>query len=255
MTSETDEEQNVQTTKPPLAGQVFDDGKGRLFPCDRCGANLVFSIGQQSLQCPYCGTLKQIAPPPDVPIVERDFLEMLDRLKRLRQSGQVESQTSEAEHAIRCLDCGAEVIFQGTLTSSHCPYCAAPLQRDQIHNSPQGIPVDGMLPFLVPPEHAAENLRQWVRSLWWAPNQFLREGANGKFNGVYLPFFTYDALTWTRYSGERGDAYTVTVGSGNSERRERRVRWYPAGGEFQRFFDDVLIIAAGRQQSSLVHEI
>jgi len=35
----------------------------------------------------------------------------------------------------------------------------------------------------------------------------------------------------------------VTVGSGKDERRERRTSWWPVSGNFQRFFDDVLILA------------
>ena len=254
---------NQPTPQPPIPsshselagvkpGEAIDSGKGRIFPCDRCGADLEFSIGQQSLQCPYCGALKQIEPPTDAPIVERDYIEMLDRLKRLREKQAQDDESSTLEHAIRCDSCGADVIFQGTLTSTHCPYCACPLQRDNIHDSVKRIPVDGVLPFLVPQTRAAENLRSWVKSLWWAPNEFLRQGANGKFNGVYLPFFTYDALTDTRYAGQRGDAYFVTVGEGNNRRTERRVRWTFADGDFQRFFDDVMIIAASKQQTDLV---
>ncbi|WP_353099731.1 hypothetical protein [Myroides odoratus] len=33
--------------------------------------------------------------------------------------------------------------------------------------------------------------------------------------GVYVPFWTYDMQAMTSYSGERGDAYYVTVGSGD----------------------------------------
>lgn len=234
-------------------GKTIDAGRGRIFPCDRCGADLEFSIGQQSLQCPYCGSVKQIEPPADKPIVENDFLEMLQRLKQLREKRSADDESETNQHAILCDSCGAEVVFQGTLTSTHCPYCACPLQRDKIHDSVTRIPVDGILPFLVPQSQAAENLRNWVKSLWWAPNEFLRQGANGKFNGVYLPFFTYDALTFTRYTGNRGDAYYVTVGEGNNQRRERRIQWSYAQGDFQRFFDDVLVIAATRQQLSLVY--
>jgi hypothetical protein len=34
------------------------------------------------------------------------------------------------------------------------------------------------------------------------------------------------------------------VGSGKNQRRQRRTRWYPASGAFQRFFDDLLIVAS-----------
>ena len=245
--------QELDEVVPP--GDEIDAGRGRIFPCERCGADLEFSIGEQSLQCPYCGAVKQIELPADAPIVERDYLAMLARLESLRDQGHDEDEQASNEHAIRCESCGGEVIFQGTLTSTHCPYCASPLQRDKIHDAPSRIPVDGILPFLVPEPSAAQALREWVRSLWWAPNEFLRQGANGKFNGVYLPYFTYDALTFTRYAGQRGDYYYVTVGEGNNRRTERRIRWSFTDGEFQRFFDDVLVIAARHQSEALVRSL
>ena len=236
-------------------GESIDSGKGRTFPCDRCGADLVFSVGEQSLQCPYCAAIKQIEPPAEVPIVERDYLRAIERLKRLREKTSHDEESSITEHAIRCSSCGADVIFQGTLTSSQCPYCASPLQRDNIHDSVSRLPVDGVLPFLVPQTQAAANLRNWVKSLWWAPNEFLKQGANGKFNGVYMPYFTYDAATQTRFSGQRGDTYFVTVGEGNNRRTEQRIRWSYREGAFNRFFDDVMMIAATKQHLDLVEAL
>ena len=247
--------QTSDSTPDEKPGRSIDDGKGRIFPCDRCGADLVFSIGQQSLQCPYCGEVQRLEHHNDIPIVERDYLKMLAQLQRQRDSSPSEDDEPTTQHAVRCDSCGAEVVFQGNLTSSQCPYCACPLQRDKVHDSVSRIPVDGMLPFLIPAEQAAENLRAWVKSLWWAPNEFLKQGANGKFNGVYLPFFTFDALAYTQYAGRRGDAYFITVGEGNNRRTERRVNWTSAGGEFEQFFDDVLIIAAIEQRPDLVRSL
>jgi hypothetical protein len=59
-----------------------------------------------------------------------------------------------------------------------------------------------------------------------------------------MPYWTFDTLTANRYSGQRGEHYWVTTGSGKNKRRVRRTRWYPASGSFQRFFDDTLVVAA-----------
>ncbi|MBM4076946.1 MAG: hypothetical protein FJ267_15055, partial [Planctomycetes bacterium] len=242
-------------SSPASQGESIDEGKGRVFPCDRCGADLVFSIGMQSLQCDYCGYIKQIELPKGAPIVERDYQEMLERLERWHESDASERDSSTDEHVIRCDSCGGEVLFQGNLTSTHCPYCASPLQRDNIHDAPRRISVDGVLPFQVPQTVAANQLRRWIKSLWFAPTEFQRQGVQGHFNGVYLPFYTYDSLTFTRFTGQRGDYYYVTVGTGNNTRRERRIRWTSADGQFQRFFDDVVIIAAQHQNESLVRSL
>ena len=131
----------------------------------------------------------------------------------------------------------------GTLTSSECPYCASPIQLDNVHTAEHRISVDGVLPFLVAKDDARKSLGEWVKSRWFAPNDFLKRGVDGKFNGVYLPYWTFDTLTANRYIGERGEHYYVTVGSGKNMRRVRRTRWYSASGSFQRFFDDVLVLA------------
>lgn len=235
-------------------GKAIDDDKGRVFPCDRCGADLEFSIGQQSLKCPYCGAVKQLEIPENQEIVEQDLEAMLTHLRELKERGE-DDQSATGEHEVRCDSCGAEVVFQGTLTSTHCPYCDSPLQRDKVHDAPRRIPVDGVLPFLVPKERAAENLRIWVQSLWWAPNEFKKHGASGKFSGVYLPYFTFDALTFTRFDGSRGDHYWVTVGTGKDARQERRTRWSPVSGQFQRFFDDVLVLGVTGQDPALMQAL
>ncbi len=225
-----------------VAGQTTDEGRGRVFPCEGCGADLVFHIGQQRLKCPYCGHEKELQLDPEAQIAEQDFQTMLERLRRQRQTGADLAAAGEFE--VRCRSCGGNVVFSGTLTSTECPYCGSPIQREHVHSATQRIPVDGVLPFLVDHSRASGLLQEWVRSRWFAPNEFLRRGAEGKFQGVYLPYWTFDTLTFNVYSGERGEDYTVTVGTGKDRRTETRTRWYPASGKFQRFFDDVLVVAS-----------
>lgn len=237
------------------AGEAIDSGKGRIFPCDECGADLEFSIGTQSMKCPFCGAVKTIEIADDAVVVEHDFHEALEKLKAQRMAGVGLDEGADSEHAVRCSSCGAEVVFQGTLTSTQCPYCASPLQRDKIHDAPARVPVDGVLPFQVPEPDAAARLRQWVKSLWWAPNDFKRQGASGKFNGVYLPYYTFDSLTYTKYTGQRGDHYYVTVGEGKDQRQEQRTQWSYRAGEFERFFDDVLVVATTVQNKALMQRL
>src|SRR5262245_45227209 len=94
--------QGNATTGTP--GQAIDEGKGRIFPCERCGADLKFEIGQQSLQCPFCGWTKSLEIRSDAVVAEQDYAAMLNRLSDLRRKGQAgELGTSE----IRCSSCGA----------------------------------------------------------------------------------------------------------------------------------------------------
>ncbi len=224
---------------PP--GESIDEGRGRVFPCEGCGADLTFSIGQQQLKCPFCGFEKQLLVDVEAAIEEQDYQSMLERLKQWHDDGSGHQEQGQSE--VRCDSCGGNVLFQGALTSTECPYCAAPIQRNNVHDAEHRIPVDGVLPFLVERNKAQLRLKEWVQSRWFAPGDFLQRGVDGKFNGVYLPFWTFDAMTFNRYSGERGERYTVEIVEGNNRRTETKIRWWPAAGSFQRFFDDVLIVA------------
>jgi DNA-directed RNA polymerase subunit RPC12/RpoP len=247
----SDRGQNASATGS--AGQTFDAGEGRIFPCDGCGADLEFRIGDQVLACQFCGHVKQIEFESDAAVTEQDFHSMLEKLRHWReQSAQKKIDAGDEEHAgvstsrneLRCDSCGGNVEFIGTLTSTHCPYCGSPVQLENAHKCEENrIPVDGVLPFQIERQQAQTNLQQWVDSRWFAPNSFRRQGAEGKFNGVYLSYFTVDSMTFTAYTGQRGEHYWVTVGSGKNERREMRTRWYPASGRFQRFFDDIVVLA------------
>jgi hypothetical protein len=166
---------------------------------------------------------------------------MVARLVELRDQKRPDGQ---GFREIRCGSCGSAVRFVETIASSECAYCGGPLQLEDAYDAPHRVPVDGVLPFAIERGVAHENLRDWVRSRWFAPNNFKERSVDGRFNGVYAPFWTIDSMTSNRYSGARGDYYYVTVGSGKNRRQVRRTRWTPACGAFQRFFDDVLVAAA-----------
>ena len=69
-----------------------------------------------------------------------------------------------------------------------------------------------------------------------------------KLNGLYVPFWTFDAGTRSRYSGARGDHYyetrTVTRNGRTETEQVRRTRWSARSGWVARRFDDVLILAS-----------
>lgn len=222
-----------------------------MFPCPSCGADLEFSIDQQSLKCGFCGHVQELTPS-DREIEENDYHVVLE------QSASRHDTTGVGQddlHEVPCQSCGAKVLFQGTLTSWSCPYCGSTLQRDKVHDAEDRLRVDAVLPFLVPRDKAMARLKDWVQSRWFAPNDFRQLGGRGTFNGCYFPYFTFDSATFTRYSGERGNRYAVTVGTGKDQRTEWRTDWYPASGQFQRFFDDVLVLALRDDQRALLQEL
>ena len=213
----------------------------RRFPCEGCGADLEFHIGAQRQVCPHCGFAKDLESSEGAQVSERGLEQALAKLagQRTEKAGPL----SPGRREFTCKACAATIVFDGAITSGECAYCGNVVVDADVHAAANRLPVDGLVPFLIEKGQAQQALHRWVKSLWFAPNEFKRRGVQGKFNGLYLPYWTFDAMTASRYVGERGEHYWVTVGSGKNQRRERRTRWYPASGSFQRFFDDVLVCA------------
>ncbi len=67
-------------------------------------------------------------------------------------------------------------------------------------------------------------------------------------DGIYVPYWTFDAQTETDYRGQRGDDYYVTrtrtVNGKTETYQERRTRWTSVSGRVRRFFNDVLVMAS-----------
>lgn len=235
-----------------VAGQVTDEARGRIYPCPSCGADLVFRIGSEHLNCGYCGYEKEIVLDAERRIEERDLNAMLEELSEKHDDGE---QAQPGDNEVRCDSCGGTVLFSGTLTSTSCPYCASPLQRDNIQVAKNRIGADGILPLQIDEPKAHNHIGEWVKGRWFAPNRFLREGVTGEIHSVYLPFWTFDAMTFNVYRGQRGDHYTVTVGSGKNRRTVTKTRWSSRSGQFQRFFDDVVVLATRGLPHQLIHEL
>ncbi len=216
------------------------------YPCDQCGAELRFDPGQSVLKCDHCGHEQTIVQGPKgaaKPFSEHDLARGL--------ADDLPATASEDIRATNCTNCGAVVAFQGATHATECPFCASPLVVDsgaQRHLKPQAL-----IPFQLDEPSARKALISWLGSLWFAPSRLLEFTRAGRaMAGVYVPYWTFDAATTSRYRGQKGVHYhetrtvTVTV-NGRSEQRQEQVqktRWYPASGTVTRRFDDVLVIAA-----------
>lgn len=214
----------------------------RTYPCRQCGAQLVFDITKQKLACPSCGFEADIDTTGLAPPEERDFQRTVQQIRSFAASADAAPQV-QGEKEIVCQNCGGHTTFTGTLTATRCPYCATPIQRDDVHDAPSRLIVDGVLPFQVDKKRATEQIEKWINSRWFAPTEFKKYNEKGSFTSVYAAYFTFDSETRTAYTGQRGDTYTVTVGSGENQRTETRIRWTPRSGVVGNTFDDIAVLA------------
>jgi hypothetical protein len=221
---------------PPPLGDGSQPLSTVSFACVNCGGQLIFHPPTGGMQCPSCGNLQPITASPDKP-AERDLLTALEAIK----APEATAAPVTPEKELVCPNCNGHIGFVGTLTATRCPFCATPVQRSDIKDRPRRLAVDGVVPFGIDTKAAEGKVKEWIGGRWFAPNEFKQYSKAGSFSGVYLPFFTFDAQTYTQYSGERGDNYTVVVGSGQNQRTETRIRWHHVSGAVDVPFDDVAV--------------
>ena len=222
----------MQVAPPPI--------QDHRFPCDNCGADFRFAAGENALICDHCGNTQQIVEPSGATAIkELDFRTALEA--RLPDS------EIEETRVITCSNCGAQTEFDADTHAKECPFCATPVVTDT--GTHRHIKPKAVLPFQLDERAAKAAMNDWLGGLWFAPNglkDYARKGR--KMQGIYVPYWTYDAQTTSRYSGQRGDDYYVTkkvrIDGKMRTRQERRTRWSNRSGRVSRFFDDVLILAS-----------
>ncbi|MBI2190462.1 MAG: hypothetical protein HYU36_00590 [Planctomycetes bacterium] len=224
----------------------MESARVKTFPCKNCASQLEFSPGQQELKCPNCGHIDQI-PRSREEIREFSFNEYLGRPKK-------EGLGIEARQ-VRCQACGASFQLESTVISTECGYCGCNVLVSEEAMARDRVTPEAVVPFRITPQQAQAAVQQWVASLWFAPGTLKAYSELEKLQGIYRPYFTYDAQTANYYEGERGDyywtteTYTTRDARGRTvtrTRQVRKIRWTFCSGHFNRFFDDILV-KAGRE--------
>jgi ribosomal protein S27E len=213
------------------------------FPCGQCGASLRYEPGDVHLTCGYCGHEQDIPDSSDAD--RRSALTSLDLHAALAH--RLPQSEIEVSRQISCPGCGAQVEFNPEEHSAECPFCATPVVTDtgtHRHIKPQAL-----IPFQVSEREAHEKMNSWLKGLWFAPNGLSKFARNDrKLNGLYVPYWAFDAHTASSYRGEQGTYYYETqtrVVNGKTESEQvRKTRWRPVSGRVNQQFRDLLIMAS-----------
>jgi len=222
--------------------------------CSQCGAELLFKPGTTSIHCEYCGNDEQI-------ITDENGFKELELKPYLEKMGSLSH--SEEILMLHCNSCGANQHIQDNYKSLHCVYCTMPLIRDDAKLEDWILP-GAVVPFQLNEKKSHQLFLNWVKSLWFAPNELKRAALDlENTKGVYLPYWTFDAQLYAKYSGQRGDYYYVSVPYTTTQngktvrktRREQRTRWSPASGKVKGFVDDTLIKASIQKKHTIPSKV
>jgi len=222
--------------------------------CSNCGAALNYKPGTKTITCDYCNHKEEIVP------VQNGF-EELDLKPYLQEMGSLSH--SEEILMLQCKNCGANQHIEENYKSLHCVYCSTPLIIEDAHTERWILP-GAVLPFQLDKKKAHQVFSNWVKGLWFAPNNLQKAAIKPEFTkGLYLPYWTFDAQLHAKYSGERGAYYYVNVPYTTTEngktvrrtRQEQRTRWSPVRGNINGFVDDTLIKASQQRRNPIPSKI
>ena len=152
-----------------------------IFYCKNCGGIMEFDAATQSLKCPHCGEEQKID-------ANRSAVREHKLTAEARQMVRVQDKKSTT---MQCPSCGAMVEVEPNSTAKDCPYCGtafvlAEKQTDVI------VP-DGVVPFQIDKKKVGEVFHKWIKGRFFAPNELKHLYQQDKLQGIYIPYWTFDA--------------------------------------------------------------
>ena len=205
--------------------------------CPACGGQAEWNPGKQKLICPFCGTES-----PYLIDREQGKVVELDLVKALRELPADERGWQTDRRSVQCQSCRAVMVFDPSRVGQNCEFCGSPALVDyQEIKSP--ITPQGVLPFRIDTGRVRDDIRRWWKSKWFAPSRLARTALVDTIKSLYVPYWTFDAQVHCPWTADAGYYYYVNVPGVDAKgrpvvRRERRVRWEPAAGAVDTFFDD-----------------
>ncbi len=214
------------------------------FECPSCGGAAEWSPTRQALVCPFCGAVSPLQPGTVAigAVQEHDLAGALQALPESARGWET------ATRSVKCQSCQAISVFKPERVAQNCDFCGSPalVPYDEI-KAP--IRPESVLPFKIDQGEVREKVRDWYRSRWFAPNRFKNRAFTDTIHGLYLPYWTFDAQVAASWTADAGYYYYTTEtyrdSKGNSQTRQvQHVRWEPASGALDHFFDDELVPAS-----------
>lgn len=156
------------------------------YKCPNCGASIPFNAASGTLKCAHCGTeydintLKDLMNEENVGVDNATF-----------SSKPTEKVSIDGKVTYTCPSCGGQVIGDENMSASTCPYCGNsvidPGQFDGI------LKPELVVPFALDKNAAKKAYSEFLKGKWALPNDFAVNNVIEKLNGIYVPYWLFDA--------------------------------------------------------------
>ena len=159
------------------------------YKCPCCNAGLKFGSEIQKFRCEYCESEFDT----DTVIAFNDSMSKSDSVDFEWNSKTDQPFSPDEEAGITsfvCPSCGGEIITDGTVAATFCPYCDNPTimpSRLQGMLKPEAV-----LPFQKSKEDAVAAFMELCKGKPFLPKNFTSRQQLEKITGMYVPFWLFD---------------------------------------------------------------
>ena len=166
------------------------------YKCLCCGAPLSFLPGAEKVTCEYCGTELEIK------TVEEMFAKKEAAAAQAQAAKEAKWDTAaagdewakeEAEmmKAFTCSSCGAEIVSDGNTMATECCYCGNPTMLPSRFEGM--LKPDYIIPFKKSKDEAVAALKKFYEGKKLLPDAFTANNRVEAIQGMYVPFWLFDA--------------------------------------------------------------
>jgi DNA-directed RNA polymerase subunit RPC12/RpoP len=156
------------------------------YHCPKCGAVTRYQVAAGGVACQHCGFIVPVEAR-TVGQAARDFEFTVDTLAKAEQGW------GQGKMELHCDACGADMVIAKKELAVTCPFCTSNRVNIRPAPSDQLQPLF-LIPFQIQPQTNTERARQWLGAGWFHPAELSSDTLISHFSGIYLPFFTFDAV-------------------------------------------------------------
>jgi len=169
------------------------------YKCPNCGGAVKFDSSSQNMKCPFCDAEFEIADLEDyqreLASPTEDKFDWSSELEKIQEGAASSWDTLEQDclSTGSCPSCGAELIGDSNTIATVCPCCGnSQIVQKRIAGM---LKPEFIIPFKLEKKDAIEALKKFYKGKRLLPDCFKDENRVSCIQGVYVPFWLYDAVT------------------------------------------------------------
>ena len=169
------------------------------YKCPNCGGKLEFDSASQQMKCPFCDTLVDVAA-----LQQAEAAGGESAMEWEAGAGAAwEAGETDGMKVFVCRSCGGEIVGDETTGASECPFCGNPVVMAGAFSG--ALKPDMVIPFKLDKKAAKAALAGHLKGKVLLPKVFKDQNHIDEIQGLYVPFWLFDAGVNARisYKGTR----------------------------------------------------